>query len=277
MHDIGGSSSDSHSHPTEAYFKAKRTLFVFSSILLVLTVLGPSIINREYADFPLDLTEGGDGIIHVAFFLALYALVQFVIYWACQSAVVRHRGVYRTDFLLGATIGVVALSSYLIALISVHDLANRLTYFLEGRELGVGSLIQFLVFMGVALLTAGVSMLSYQTALNRRADQLEQRAALWAELSTGSWELLYHPVNGMRRTITFLPDGKLGEGASHDESRWRLNGLFLELLDANGQIHSRFARGQVPGQFVSTNDQDAHPTTIGQTITRPSGKSGPLA
>lgn len=52
------------------------------------------------------------------------------------------------------------------------------------------------------------------------------------------------------RTLTFLPDGAIGTGRTHLVARWRLSEGRLELLNAEGEVQSRFTVSS-DGRFLT--------------------------
>ena len=78
----------------------------------------------------------------------------------------------------------------------------------------------------------------------------------WEEaLVKGKWTLVYNPPN-RSKPITFLATGAIGEGQNQNENRWRVSKGKLELLQSDGQTHSRFEFNPRNSSFVHTNDED---------------------
>lgn len=68
--------------------------------------------------------------------------------------------------------------------------------------------------------------------------------------------LVYDPSNGRSKRITFAEDGTVDAGSNANEAFWRIRDGYLELLQADHGVHSRFAYQDVGGTFVNTNDDD---------------------
>ncbi|HWA13643.1 MAG TPA: hypothetical protein VHA15_11160 [Burkholderiales bacterium] len=80
--------------------------------------------------------------------------------------------------------------------------------------------------------------------------------AEWSELlTTYRWVLVFNPPHRLK-PITFMPDGTVGEGRNNNEYMWRVSGDKLELVQADGRVHSRFAFNQRTTSFLHTNDAD---------------------
>lgn len=88
-------------------------------------------------------------------------------------------------------------------------------------------------------------------------------------ITNGLWELHFkstHP--GARKTITFLPDGTVGEGRNQNEHTWKLERDILTITRADGSLQNRFTFNSKADRLVSINDTNA----VGnqnQTIYRP--------
>jgi hypothetical protein len=76
-------------------------------------------------------------------------------------------------------------------------------------------------------------------------------------LTTRRWMLYFNPPS-RSKPITFLADGLIAEGKNKNEHSWRVLDGKLELLQENGQVHSRFEYNARSGSFVHTNDSDTH-------------------
>lgn len=77
-------------------------------------------------------------------------------------------------------------------------------------------------------------------------------------LETGRFRLFHNPSVGPERakTITFAPDGNVLEGRNKNEHRWRVSNSRLELLQADGKVHSRFYFMPESRIFLHTGDSD---------------------
>jgi hypothetical protein len=83
-------------------------------------------------------------------------------------------------------------------------------------------------------------------------------------LSSRKWTLVFNPPH-RSKPITFLPNGSIGEGQNTNEHSWRVDRGKLELVQADGRVHSRFVFNQRTTSFLHTNDPDT-PSIRGQFI-----------
>jgi hypothetical protein len=106
-----------------------------------------------------------------------------------------------------------------------------------------------------ALITAGVlGVLAWFAGPLR---WLVQNRALRQLLSNGRRFLFtFNPKTGQSKYITFLADGKIGEGQNQNEHAWRIRRGLLEIFAADGAIYSRFRHDKVTGHLKHTNDAD---------------------
>lgn len=78
---------------------------------------------------------------------------------------------------------------------------------------------------------------------------------LSAILTSRPFRLYFKPPDGSKR-ISFRDDGAVIEGQNQNEHTWRIRDAHLELLQADGQVHSRFAFDRRTGVLAHTNDSD---------------------
>ena len=78
----------------------------------------------------------------------------------------------------------------------------------------------------------------------------------WQEvLLSGSWLLVFNPPN-RSKPISFLQNGEIGLGRNNNENMWRISDGKLEILQNDGQVHSRFVYYPRNSSFLHTNDSD---------------------
>lgn len=72
------------------------------------------------------------------------------------------------------------------------------------------------------------------------------------------YRLFHNPSIGPERSkpIKFEPDGKISEGNNNNEHSWRVISGKLELIQADGRVHSRFFYLPDSQIFVHTGDKD---------------------
>ena len=58
------------------------------------------------------------------------------------------------------------------------------------------------------------------------------------------------------KIMRFGKGGVILDGKNKNESSWRIQSGYLELLDSDGQVHSRFYYNPVSKRFSHTNDLD---------------------
>jgi len=79
------------------------------------------------------------------------------------------------------------------------------------------------------------------------------------------FDLVFDPLRGRKKLITFLPDGTVGEGRNQNEHNWRISRGRLELLEDNGSVHSRFVYDSNNKSLIHTNEPGL-PSIVGQSI-----------
>jgi len=84
-------------------------------------------------------------------------------------------------------------------------------------------------------------------------EQLEDR--IKQAISSNRFRLVYNPLTGASKEMTFLADGTIGEGRNSNEFTWRIVDGRLELIEQSGTTYSRFILTP-DGAFHHTNDLD---------------------
>lgn len=89
-----------------------------------------------------------------------------------------------------------------------------------------------------------------------------------AILQQGTFRLYFNPQNknkNQTKIIRFASDGKITEGNNNNEYSWKVSDGKLELVQSDGQVHSRF--NYVPDSNIFTHTGDADTKSIrGQYI-----------
>jgi len=67
---------------------------------------------------------------------------------------------------------------------------------------------------------------------------------------------VFNPEGDQKKIVTFLADGRIGEGHNNNENIWRIKKGKLEIFAVDGKIYSRFKHDRDTGRLVHTNDSD---------------------
>jgi len=92
-------------------------------------------------------------------------------------------------------------------------------------------------------------------AINSQITSDSERQILNA-LSNIAFRFVFNPATGASKTITFLPDGTIGQGRNPNENTWRVRNGRLEILNSRGELYSRFILLKGHRSFHHTNDPD---------------------
>lgn len=98
-----------------------------------------------------------------------------------------------------------------------------------------------------------------QELLLARTREKTPQADLKDILLSTPYRLFFNPaIPGLSKTkiMRFGEDGAILEGQNNNETSWCLRGDLLELLDAQGRVHSRFYYSLSDQRFYHTNDPD---------------------
>ena len=109
-------------------------------------------------------------------------------------------------------------------------------------------------FMGFRYIQRLSDFENYKSRAQERLEKL--RRPMWLDiLLTRDWVLVHNPPHGFKR-ITFLTDGRVGEGRNQNENTWRIKDELLELVQEDGRTHSLFEFDSRLRRFDNTNDPD---------------------
>lgn len=81
-------------------------------------------------------------------------------------------------------------------------------------------------------------------------------ASIQKAVKTTTYSHVFNPQTAQAKILTFKPGGYIGEGRNDNESRWRVAGGRLEILNSQMQVYSRFFLLPDGLSFHHTNDPD---------------------
>jgi hypothetical protein len=81
-----------------------------------------------------------------------------------------------------------------------------------------------------------------------------------------TYKFVYNPKTGQSKTLTFKAGGYIGEGRNAQESRWRVAGGRLEILNDKNEVYSRFFLLPDGRTLHHTNDPETQ-SIKGQLLT----------
>jgi hypothetical protein len=242
--------------PTEAYYKAKRSLMFFVACLLLAVFVGFKIPEngQRIAVLPFELTRP-EWLSGIFFVVVLFNAFQFSLHWAAQMGEVQLNRFYRLDYLSIISITIFSLLSYLayFALLSF------------GLSLPSWSWTS-IIFTGFFIAVAGLFSFSAAMVVRGLAEILGRQlkamssardARLADTVKRNRWILVYDPkVKGAKKQITFGIDGFVDHGRNENEYRWQVRDGLLEIFTKADEIHSRFLYDGRKNEFLHTNDED---------------------
>ena len=232
-------SSASVTTPSDIYYKSRRNLAFFAGLLLLDDFAGLKHDTDAISVLPFQF-DNIDLISHALVAIFLYAIWQYWTSWYSQSPEVREFKVNSLDcYFLGAVCSL-ALSLYVFEptlLNCLYIVPSFVTYFLVWK----------FVFTKGTLILEEEAKIEEETRQERLSDILSNK----------DWVLIFNPSrdDGFKE-ITFKQDGAIGKGKNQNEARWRSNFGLLEILNAKGDVFSRFRYDQDTGKFFHTNDDD---------------------
>jgi hypothetical protein len=245
--------------PSDSYIKQRRAVIIASGLLFVATIVGIESPNGEQSLLPFRLKES-EALAPILAFIVLYNSYLFVLNWGLQITTIRDKRSIRNDFRITLAVASASILTYIASLTPITNIAQITIPTLQTFNLptGTADILAGITTGLAAYFAIGPLFKIWQREINARlfvkaTNELKIQEAL---KHTG-WVLNFnfsHPKG--KKQIEFLPDGEIGLGKNNNETTWRLRDGFLELLNAKGQVHSRFKYIHSENKFLHTNDED---------------------
>lgn len=242
---------------SDTYLRAKRYLTFFAAILLLASLVGLSPAEQSSM---LGWQIANPGLAGIALYcIVLYYFAQLALFWNAQGTSIRALAQHTFDYWLSFSIAVAALYS----LPTIMVLQTLGAPWFTNRSNPTASWL-IVTLYALPILGALFYALYFRPKLRQSRDAAAQREAdVLSVLTSQPWLLVFNPISYEQtkrqhgsKDIVFLSDGQIGKGRNHNENTWRLNAGYLELLDGNGRIFSRFTYDAMKERFIHTNDED---------------------
>jgi hypothetical protein len=242
--------------PSDAYYKTKRSLLLFTGCLLLAVFAGFKLTHGEQRISVLPFELNKPEFLRTIFcLLVLFFLFQLGLQWAAQNAEVQTNRFHRFDFLSTFAIGVISVLIFVWDTVPFANLIGKL-------ETAINPVLLSALVTALGAVVVGVS----SSAARRSAEFIGRRLkitvrdeerALNEMLRSQVWTLNFNPENPQgQKMITFEEDGEIGAGRNNNENKWRIRNGLLEILNSNNQIFSRFKYNSGKRSFEHTNDPD---------------------
>lgn len=263
----------SQNAPLEIYYKARRFLLLCSGILLMIVFLGLRT-EGEKGDkvvlkvLSLNLTvDSPNFLAHFFAGLTAYAIWQFWASWQVQTdAVINFRTNIR-DLKLSVAFAAFTIFAYFCKYFVLAFMPSILLPFTQmyenvrsvfsNQEKWWETLAGAVSFSIGAIVGISSVKQMYKKVEMLRSLRKDVNARIAQTLTKFNWVLIFNPnhPNGSK-DITFMVDGTIGSGSNKNEANWRVKDGFLEILNDQGAVFSRFLMDETMDTFVSTDDDD---------------------
>ena len=186
--------------------------------------------------------------------LVLYFAFQASLFWSAQSSPVRALPQYKLDFWASMGISCIAFIVYTFPII--RPVLTQVTEGLITYD-WVVPVLTGLTSSALAALLAWMSNFARTKVRKERSRRKDIEQVVLSKLVGPEWKLIFNPnsTKGSKK-ITFLGDGRVGVGKNDNESEWRIRDGFLEILNSQGEVFSRFSYDNEGESFSHTNDDD---------------------
>ncbi len=101
------------------------------------------------------------------------------------------------------------------------------------------------------LVLAGIAWLAWPVRW-----QIQGRAIKNLIADERRFNFVFNPSSKMAKELTFLVDGRIGQGRNDNEHSWRIRRGALEILGSDAKIYSRFRFDRSHGVLRHTNDPE---------------------
>lgn len=153
--------------------------------------------------------------------------------------------------------------SYLILVVSPASAKSQWVAYEMGHAAAQGkSVLPFLTHPSMHV-PGFLRHLHYETNGERLRSFFERAKGIGVEtqqhleriLQRGEWRLIFNPPD-RSKPIHFGADGRITAGQNKNEHWWRIVDGKLEIVQADGRVHSRFVYNDVENKFFHTNESD---------------------
>ena len=243
----------------ETYLKSKRYLVFFSGTLLLSVFVGFAATDQ---DALLGWKISDPQLVSVVIYFAVgYYLAQRALFWDAQPEPAKVRLQHSFDYWLSVGIGFIALYSLPVRLLM------RLYggFAIEGVEPGdlLGDPLTPLLLLVLPPACALPYQFFLRPGIKKSAEDADTRSFELTHTLVGPpRRMVFNPMLYSRtaggqgsKIIKFGADGSIG-GGNTNEHAWRANAGFLEILNAEGKLYSRFKLTSDGRQLHHTNDSD---------------------
>lgn len=241
--------------PSDQYLKSRRNLVLFSGLLMLTAIVGLDLTSKIFL-LPVTVKDVAyiDEILAI---LVIYFAFQTSLFWSAQPAPVRTLPQYKLDF--WASIGISCIAYVVYTFPIVNSIIARITEFADGYD-WVSTAAGTLTAIVSSIIGFLVSLISFFAAVKvkKGSDGRNNTEHMIRHRIVGSeWKLIFNPASSKgTKQITCLENGDIGEGRNDNERKWRTQGGFLEILNSDGKVFSRFSFNESKNLFSHTNDDD---------------------
>tara|TARA_Y100000052_G_C2945679_1_gene83646 strand:+ start:369 stop:1151 length:783 start_codon:yes stop_codon:yes gene_type:complete len=230
--------------------RSKRYLTFFSGILFLHLVAG--IRDADSGTIGPITLEKWDQIGLILSFVVSFYLLRILNFRSAEGEKYKDSIQYRIDDYIHLFVGVGAISNGFVQTIwgNVYE---------ENNAFVVSAVVAVVSFVVVFVLYLIFN--DFRSRQSRSRSSMDHRIA--AALRTSPWFLIYanHVGQTLRegtnyKPISFEPNGDIGQGNNQNETRWRIREGFLEILNKNEVVFSRFSYDEGREQFRATGDSD---------------------
>ncbi|MFN3700800.1 MAG: hypothetical protein ACK4VI_04665 [Alphaproteobacteria bacterium] len=225
--------------PTDIYYRSRRNLVILSALLFFSAKFNIELLdNPTIFIFSLNIPKETWAYSASAILLIfkVYMIWQFWTAWFVQNSSMRSFLVNKIDCGLIGLIVAMGLSVFLF---------SNIFYLI------VFIVVFFFVWLIIFLpATHQITNIFDKIFVNREKIILNM-------LVNNDWVLHFNPSQKTaKKKISFLNNGDIGEGRNANEFNWRVNKGFLEILNLEGKVFSRFSYDANKDRFDHTNDDD---------------------
>lgn len=226
-----------------------------SGLLILSSLVGiqptESDENITFFDFSLAKAES---LPFVFFIMTGYGLLQFAMAWFVQPSQVREARVNKIDLFITFAVGFFAIVAYFYQKpLFQSSIEWASEYFPIDKDFAkmIGAMFLVQIFTMGAQFLLGTLRKSFDRNLYKNENEI------LSLILNNNWMLWYNRNNeNAKKDISFSPDGRVLEGNNENESFWRIQDNFLEILNNQKDLYSRFKYNKELGKFEHTNDPD---------------------
>lgn len=231
-------------NPTDNYIRARKYCLIWASALIASLIVGIEESSDSISILPLKFSN----VEYLEFFVFLISFACFLMYFINVNLQIED--VFERRYFV--------LETYIVYAYSIFALYMYATFKIQEAFPDIHNRVLYLfgvLFSLLFLVALDRNRVFIRTMLIRKIIKIDEFPI--DDLLNKRWIMHFKIDNpSSRKYVRFEKDGSISEGGNNNESGWRQSNEYLEIINSNGDVFSRFRFDREANRFNHTNDPD---------------------